>query len=175
MEDAEYGGAYEYSIENLDVCPAQARFFAARLIIEGHKKLPVCEAVTMLEDAFHINNERNPVEVFREANENSILQLLNWAYVERYLELSMIEGNAYSVKLFLRANQERLKDVLDATSDGNFSHRRLKQLLTYAEYLQVDLKEFPELLKLTGEDFERDDFLIKAGWPKKLVCDARSN
>lgn len=173
MWNAEYGVAYEYTVENLDVCPAQARFFAAQIIIEGHKDDPVCEAVSMLEEAFHFNNERNSVAVLREANENSILQLLNWAYVERYVELSMIEGNAYSVKLFLRANQERFKDVLDATNDGNFSHRRLKQLLTYAEYLQVDLKEFPELLKLTGEDFVRDGYLIKNGWPKKLICDAR--
>lgn len=172
--DGDYDAAYEYSLENFDVCPAQARFFAAQLIIEGRIDTPVCEAVAMLEEALQLNNERNPVEFFRDANEKSILQLLNWAYLERYVEFSMIEGSAFSLELFLRANQDRFKDVVDATGESYYSHTRLKQLLTYAEQLDVDLAGFPQLLELAGQGFERDDHLLKSGWPKKLLCNIRS-
>ncbi|MCV0425168.1 MAG: hypothetical protein K5905_06830 [Roseibium sp.] len=173
MAAGKYDEAYDFSIENFDACPMQARFFAAQLIIEGHKNVPVCEAVAILEGTFHLNNERNTMELIRETNEKSVLQLLNWVYLERYLEFSIIEGSAYSLKLFLERNQDRFEEVSSYTDEGYYSHKRLKQLLTYANHLGVDVRNFPKLLEVVGEDFKPDDFLLKNGWPKKVICDVR--
>jgi len=173
MADADYDGAHKYITENLDVCPMQARFFLARLIVEGKWDAPVCEAVALLEETFFLNKEINSEPIIVEANEKSSLQLLDWVYLERYIEVSMIEGNAYSLNLFLKKNEERFSDVLSYTDQDYYTHRRLIQLLTYAEYLDVDVNDFPELLQLVGNDFKRDNFLIENGWPKKIICDVR--